>query len=924
MSRIIDPATSRKLWELEQRFPETNTLNVIESLVAKARANGLDSTALAQCESRSAAEFLKFFGPVKGSAVLLNRDLATALDDFLQRVDLEADTTDGTEKAVSKVRELKNSISLQSQLPWSEWHRPSKLKPGKKSLGLIAPVIAAAVRHDHHPELHADVTRLIHLVFFLAAKTLDAYQEYKREWGIVDFIDQEALMLKLLDQEQVVKILGERLDLVLVDEFQDTSPIQLAIFLKLARLAKKSVWVGDQKQAIYGFRDADPALMDAAISGILQGKEPETLQKSWRSRPALVHSTSAIFTKAFAKQGFPIKRVWLKPSMKMTKDPLGLSPIYECWELESKNKENDAKSLASVVRDYLADPANSIRDPKTGEKRSVKGGDIAILCRENEVCVGVATALEEQGVEAAIPRPGLLDCPEVILTLAAVHLLIDPKDSLARAEIARLLDNPSDSDAWLHKALRAHYGQGFDLEVFCLLEEARKTLDIAGPLPILDAAMETMQIRQHCLAWGQSNGRLANLDSLRTLCVSYVEECRNNGRGASPAGMLAHLQGLESATRAVVQDENAVQVLTWHKAKGLEWPVTILFQLDKVYPPSPLGVQVVNDAQFTLDDPLANRWLRYWPNPYGKFSAETPFHDRLKKHPAQVACTDKEERQELRLLYVGWTRARDKVILAGRKGFLQKGILRLLTNSSQAYLLEAPPQEEVPVTVCWAGQQVTIRTRSEKPGVPLQKGILPGCGYEAVGPKNHPPAFLSASGLSGQGTVTYTDVIGKRIPLAGQPDMQMVGEAIHTFLAADSSKRDKGKRMTMATATLTRWKVTNNLTAEALLTASDRLRCWVDTRWPQAVWHHEYPVALRQANGTIVSGFIDLLLKTPDGFVVVDHKSFPGSREDAEKKAASFAGQLGCYRDTVLKAIGKEVIGSYIHLPITGIIVCVL
>jgi superfamily I DNA/RNA helicase len=99
------------------------------------------------------------------------------------------------------------------------------------------------------------------------AKVLDFYQEYKRKWGVVDFVDQEVLTL----------------DLVLVDEFQDTSPMQLAIFLKLASLAKKSIWVGDQKQVIYGFRDADPALMDAAITGILKGDEPETLPFSWRN-----------------------------------------------------------------------------------------------------------------------------------------------------------------------------------------------------------------------------------------------------------------------------------------------------------------------------------------------------------------------------------------------------------------------------------------------------------------------------------------------------------------------------------------------------------------------------------------------------------------------------------------------------------------
>jgi ATP-dependent exoDNAse (exonuclease V) beta subunit len=332
-----------------------------------------------------------------------------------------------------------------------------------------------------------------------------------------------------------------------------------------------------------------------------------------------------------------------------------------------------------------------------------------------------------------------------------------------------------------------------------------------------------------------------------------------------------------------------------------------------------LGVQVVSDKSFTLDDPLAKRWLRYWPNPYGSFKTGTPFHDRLKNHPDHLTCTEKDERQELRLLYVGWTRARDKVVLAGREGFLQKGILRLLTDDKKTHLLESTTDEDA----VWAGQALKIRTRKGKPDIPQQKGILTGSGYKAVGPKSYPPAFLSASGLSGQGTVTAKDMIGERIALTGQPDMQMLGEAIHTFLAADSCKRTKDKRKAMAAAILARWRVAHDMTPESLLTASDRLRAWIDKRWPQAIWRHEYPVSLRQTDGTIVSGFIDLLLETPEGFVIIDHKSFPGSVADAKKKAASFGGQLGLYAKAVQEATGKKIDGGYIHLPISGMMLLV-
>ena len=916
MARVIDKAANKEIWRLEQCFPGTEPRKTIETIIAKARANGLDSKELLQCGKRSATEFLELLGKEADDGDLLDQDLCRSMDSFLQKLDIEYDTTIDTGKAAAIVRRLRNTFNHQKKIPWCDWLRLAKLKTGAKSREIVEPLHIAAACHDNHPQFRQDASLLITFVFEAAAKTLDAYQEYKREWGVVDFTDQEALTLQLLDMKQPAKILQERLDLVLVDEFQDTSPIQLAIFLKLASLARKSVWVGDQKQAIYGFRDADPALMDAAIQGILKDEEPETLKYSWRSRPELVRSSSDIFVQAFANYDFPEQRVRLEPAIEMEKKiPQGLSPVYECWQLESKNIPDDSLALASSVCDLLADSASTIRDSKTGEKRQARGGDVAILCRTNDVCLDVARALEEQGIEAALPRSGLLDCPEVILTLAGMRLLIDSRDSLARAEIARLLDDPQDHNGFLEKALRKPYTQGFTLEMYGQLEQAKESIGMEGPLQVLDTAMKVTDVRKHCLAWGDSNARLANLDSLRTLCVGYIEECRSSGRGASSAGMFSYLDELEADTKAVVKSENTVQVLTWHKSKGLEWPVIVLYQLNKVFPALPLGVNAVSDTEFCLEAPLADRWLRYWPNPYGKLKG-AEFHERLVGHSATFAHAEKEERQELRLLYVGWTRARDKVVLAGRKGFLTKGILRLLVDEQGEHLLSIPEEQKA----VWAGREMDVVTRSNGPSLPVTKSVQAGTGYKPGAEKEYPPAFQSASSVVGEGIVAAMEDIGDRLPLTGKVDMQALGEAIHTFLGADDYSQENKKRLNMADEILQRWKVAANFNAETLVAASDRLRIWIDKNWPDALWHREYPVALQQDDGMIVSGFIDLLLETPKGFVVIDHKSFPGSADASRSKAIKFTGQLSVYAEAVGKATGKEVTELYIHLPVGGMV----
>src|SRR5208282_1577089 len=176
----------------------------------------------------------------------------------------------------------------------------------------VQPVAEVAALHAAHSRLQSDAQFYLQQIFNLAADSLAAYAERKRQLGAVDFADQERTLLDILDNPQVGETLRDELDLLMVDEFQDTSPIQLALFLKLARLAKHVVWVGDVKQAIYGFRGGDAALMAAVLNGLpaLKG-EKETLPDSWRSRPALVHFVNQIFGGVF--EGLTPTDVHLQP-----------------------------------------------------------------------------------------------------------------------------------------------------------------------------------------------------------------------------------------------------------------------------------------------------------------------------------------------------------------------------------------------------------------------------------------------------------------------------------------------------------------------------------------------------------------------------------------------------------------------------------
>ncbi len=111
--------------------------------------------------------------------------------------------------------------------------------------------------------------------------------------------------------------------------------------------------------------------------------------------------------------------------------------------------------------------------------------------------------------------------------------------------------------------------------------------------------------------------------------------------------------------------------------------------------------------------------------------------------------------------------------------------------------------------------------------------------------------------------------------------------------------------------------------AAQLPEASDRLAAWIDSRWSGATWRREWPLQHRLQEGTILRGVADLVLETAAGLVLLDHKSFPGSRAQATERAAEYAGQLAAYAHALEAASGKQVIGAYIHLPVSGVVMAV-
>ena len=194
------------------------------------------------------------------------------------------------------------------------WISLSKSGPTKRSADAAIPVRAAAACYDRHADFHADIRGYIEGVFAIAGEALDRFQSLKTARGLVDYPDMEQFMLRALEVPAVAERLGEEVELLLVDEFQDTNPMQLALFMKFARFASEVVFVGDVKQAIFGFRGSDPELVGSTLDPLVdRGGRLNVLDRSWRSRPSLVRYLNAVFHEAFQRDGMERDRVELSP-----------------------------------------------------------------------------------------------------------------------------------------------------------------------------------------------------------------------------------------------------------------------------------------------------------------------------------------------------------------------------------------------------------------------------------------------------------------------------------------------------------------------------------------------------------------------------------------------------------------------------------
>nr|MBP7273138.1 UvrD-helicase domain-containing protein [Saprospiraceae bacterium] len=561
--------------------------------------------------------------------------------------------------------------------------------------------------------LHSDIETYITRIFEIVTTAISEYEQYKKLRGIIDYTDMEVSINKLLDDPAVQAVLSQEIDLLLVDEFQDTSPIQLEIFLKLSRLANQSIWVGDPKQSIYGFRGAEPKLMHSIVQALGGIKPEDILTHSYRSRADLVFAANAIFCKAFDE--LPNELIALQPANEKISDPYDSSEALIHWHYEFADKGKITKEwmdncIAQSIYQLLQKPF--VFKPKNSNtSRTLLPGDIAILCRTNTNCADMAAALNRFGIKASLSRNGLVKTIECRLILACLKYILDKNDSLSVAEILYLAEHQTmqhilDDRLQFLATDVPESRWATDSPLIKKLNELRpKMVELSGS-EILNLIIERLNLSNIIVSYGSATQRLGNVDQLKKIANQYEENCNRLQSAASLGGFLLWLETLhttEKDLQAINTTADAVHIATYHKSKGLEYPLVVCHQLDGQLKDDVWGVAVVDDReQIDLDAILAHRWVRLWINPFANLIKNTLLEEKISQSPQQATATAKAKAEEARLLYVGITRARDYLVFPTYKT-PTRWLNRVYQNSD-----EIPSLDEHTTDTVWSWNGVFL------------------------------------------------------------------------------------------------------------------------------------------------------------------------------------------------------------------------
>ena len=868
-----------------------------------------------------------------------------------------------------------------------------KKDPSNKAAGNLLSVLDMFYHTQSFQDTLKEYTSL---VFKIAHQCIDAFSIYKKSYGLVDYADMETYFLELLNIPEIQADIKERIKVVMVDEFQDSNPIQLSIFIKLSEIVDKSIWVGDPKQAIYGFNGSDPLLVSGILTAFYKqnenGLKVQLLKKSYRSRPDLVNLSNGIFEASLEDQAVEmvIEREnvlghqefpeWMKQKFGAEKqitlaaqDTIGLIPnrsdIKDGFETAAVNHWHFSNDFKGAGNDeqysyYLANKVKTILDSQLPvydkdkkQIRTLVPSDVAILCRTKREIAKIAATLMGQGVEVAAQTEGLLLTAEYRLLINILNYIADSRNSLAITELLLLVNNDPEvspqnlleqrldfmskvpsNDTESGKAYYEYISQWGKDHSF--IKELDLFLKEAGHLSVpelVEKAIVQLNLSRYISAWENAEQRMANLYLMANYAKSYDDYCLKLNLATSLVGFVQWMQsGKERGLQAASSNKNAVNVMTYHRSKGLEFPYLILSSLNTDHNDNTLKknffrTTVKTDNALDVNQPLKDRYINFAFWPFGAKETIMGYEEIIKESEAFLQ-SEKSRIQEIkRLLYVGLTRSRDYLVTTSFKK-KEPHWLNLVNDKNSSWnLKEAVLADAKSFDMYGFGIPVNCqRIHDDRPEFDTtgEELLRNSCHYYHLsgGRSYDLPKFLLPSYRAGSNKVQVQMAkdFSHRIVLNGKVEEAEMGNCLHDILYLMEGGLDEPK----VSAIIDNFNMGGRLNAESVLTSVRNLKSHIDDLKPLKI-HRELSLSVyrglpvEQKNGYVYNGAADLVLEFADGLHLIDYKSYPGKTEevlnpDSKHFAGIYSGQLDAYTFMLEKAFGKKVLKKMIYYSVLG------
>jgi ATP-dependent helicase/nuclease subunit A len=731
---------------------------------------------------------------------------------------------------------------------------------------------------------------------------LDSVARRKRRESLLDFDDLLLSARDLLASSPTARShFRERYALIVVDEFQDTDPVQMEILLRLAhsegggadwtRLAPEPgrlLLVGDPKQSIYRFRRAD--LETYSLVRDLMGADREIFVANRRSVPPILEWINAVFAeampppvRAFEAPYSPIVP-WDDRRPPGEKRVVYLDPPPDWRTGEDNWRGDEAKAIAA----FLADAVERRSLPVGPEGRPAKPGNVAVLVRSNDAIGIVQEALIEAGLDAVIE--GGLDFfrrEEPAAVLATLRSLDNPHDPIALyACLKSFLFALSDEELFLARAGGAIFDHRRAAEASGSLREA---LDL---LSRLHRDREGRPASETILDLYAATGALVKARARRAgglQAQANLHQLVSLARGLEPAassfgGVVRGLESIQSTDasepRAFEESGDAVRILTVHKAKGLEFPVVVLAGFGSGARPQSEGILIpFREGPWGAAIKL------------GAKSIASPDFDNLKR-----ADDDRDWAEVRRLLYVGATRAKDWFVLSRWRRILeskQGAATDTYERSALALLGPVPLSERLDSLVdrpTAPPPPARRRAGARRPNASAAEELRSEIRELAQRPERLARTSRAALRRAGGAHAGPEDRPGYERGPASEPSVAArIGCAVHRAMEIVVRGGEKSSAVTRAAL---EWELGPRRHPEIENMVATLLRhpvvASVSRRIP------EFPVLFRSPDdGALVEGKIDLLVEAPDGWTIVDYKT---DRVDRFGSAAAARAHFEGYR----------------------------